>query len=173
VTEHIHDKMDELERERDEALARLDSEKSTRNAIIAQGVELEKQLEAMREVLRTIREESAKIFSATAGLPDCGLIHRVAAAAQDHRKDVSAWWMYDNHTFRKIDLTGDWRGDTLACFETDPYGSFFVRDTNDRTIFHLPGHGRGKREEFIAGLAAWSPQDAPAMPTASDERPII
>lgn len=93
VTDHIHDKMDKLERERDEALARLDSEKSTRNAIIAQGVELEKQLEAMREVLRTIREEAAKIFSATAGLPDCGLIHRVAAAAQDNRQDLSAGWM--------------------------------------------------------------------------------
>lgn len=70
-----------LERERDEALALLASEKSTRNAIIAQGVELEKQLEAMRDVLRTIREEAAKIFSATAGLPDCGLIHQIASSA--------------------------------------------------------------------------------------------
>lgn len=34
----------------------------------------------LRDALRTIREESAKIFSATAELPDCGLIHRVAAA---------------------------------------------------------------------------------------------
>ena len=123
------------------------------------------QLEAMREVLRTIRRESAKIFRATAGLPDCGLIYRVATAALDNRQDLSAWWMYDNHTFRRLDLTGDWRGDTLACFETDPHGSFFVRDTNDRTIFHLPGRGRGRREEFIAALAAWSPQDAKDQPT--------
>lgn len=35
----------------------------------------------LRDALRTIREESAKIFSATAGLPDCGLIYKVAAAA--------------------------------------------------------------------------------------------
>ena len=118
VTEHIHDKMDKLERERDEARERADSkhglwmaeigrvtglekqlererdealalfasEKSTRNTIIAQGVEMERQLEAMCEVLRTIREESAKIFSATAGLPDCGLIHRVAAAAHPQNR---------------------------------------------------------------------------------------
>jgi hypothetical protein len=77
----MRDHAQKLERERDEALALLASEKSTRNAIIAQGVELEKQLEAMREVLRTIREEAAKIFSATAGLPDCGLIHQIASSA--------------------------------------------------------------------------------------------
>jgi hypothetical protein len=49
VTEHLHDKMDKLERERDEAIALLESDKSTRNTIIAKGVELERQLEAMRE----------------------------------------------------------------------------------------------------------------------------
>lgn len=39
-------------KERDEALALLASEKSTRNAIIAKGVEMEKQLEAMREAIK-------------------------------------------------------------------------------------------------------------------------
>ena len=38
-------------KERDEALALLASEKATRNAIIAKGVEMEKQLEAMREAI--------------------------------------------------------------------------------------------------------------------------
>jgi len=37
-------------KERDEALALLASEKSTRNAIIAKGVEMERQLETMREL---------------------------------------------------------------------------------------------------------------------------
>jgi hypothetical protein len=56
VTAHIHDKMDKLERERDEALALLESEKSTRNTIIAKGVELERQLEAMRVAVRNLRD---------------------------------------------------------------------------------------------------------------------
>lgn len=43
-------------KERDEALALLASEKSTRNAIIAKGVEMEKQLEAMREAIKEAHE---------------------------------------------------------------------------------------------------------------------
>lgn len=35
----------------------------------------------LRDALRTIQEESAKIFSANAELPDCGLIHKVSANA--------------------------------------------------------------------------------------------
>lgn len=41
-----------LERDRDEALDLLASEKSTRNAIILKGEEMEKQIEAMREAIR-------------------------------------------------------------------------------------------------------------------------
>lgn len=41
-------------KERDEALALLASEKSTRNAIIAKGAEMEKQLEAMREAIKEV-----------------------------------------------------------------------------------------------------------------------
>lgn len=78
----------------------------------------------------------------------------------------SAWWMYDNHTFCRLDLNGDWRGDARACFDADTYGSFFVRDTNDRTIFSLHGNGRAKRDEFIAGLAAWNPQNDMDQATA-------
>ena len=118
VTKHIHDKMDKLERERDDTPWHSNGEtkdewfarqrekyivlKCERNKALQQSEIWAKQvseairqveasdalyrkqcgqLEAMREVLRTIREESAKIFSATAGLPDCGLIHRVAAAS--------------------------------------------------------------------------------------------
>ena len=43
-------------KERDEALALLASEKSTRNAIIAKGVEMEKQIEAMREAIKEAHE---------------------------------------------------------------------------------------------------------------------
>jgi hypothetical protein len=35
----------------------------------------------LRAALTTIRAEAARLWDATAGLPDCGLIHRVAEAA--------------------------------------------------------------------------------------------
>lgn len=43
-------------KERDEALALLASEKSTRNAIVKKGVELEKKLEDMREAIVQLRD---------------------------------------------------------------------------------------------------------------------
>jgi hypothetical protein len=55
-------------KERDEALALLASEKSTRNAIIAKGVEMEKQLEAMREAIKEARIEIQYAEAGFAGL---------------------------------------------------------------------------------------------------------
>ena len=46
-----------LERERDEALALLASEKSTRNAIIAKGIEMERQLDEARELVTRLRQD--------------------------------------------------------------------------------------------------------------------
>ena len=54
-------------KERDEALALLASEKSTRNAIIAKGVEMEKQLEALREAINDAHYALAYVYNGGAG----------------------------------------------------------------------------------------------------------
>lgn len=76
--EIIWETMERLERERDEARELLASEKSTRNAIIAKGIETERQLAEAREAfaiatdqlvqvqgeLRQAREENARLREA-------------------------------------------------------------------------------------------------------------
>lgn len=71
----------------------------------------------------------------------------------------SAWWMYDNHTFQKVDVTEtNWRGYVMTCYDIDGFGSFFVRESpNGKTIFDLHGRGKEGRGAFADALDAWTP----------------
>jgi hypothetical protein len=72
---------------------------------------------------------------------------------------LRAWWMNDNHTFAKIDLTAsDWREQVMAHFDRDPWGAFFIRVMpKDRTVFDLSAHGPSKRDEFMAKVFQVNP----------------
>ena len=67
----------------------------------------------------------------------------------------TGWWMHDNHTFQRIDLTGDWREQVMQCFEQDSWGNFFVRRNND-TVF--TAFGSGDRCKLEAELDQFDPE---------------
>ena len=76
--------------ERDEALELLASEKSTRNTIIAKGVELERQLEAMREAVKDAHGAISQCLKYILKLPLSG-------------SDAERWAMDDaHHAIRKL-----------------------------------------------------------------------
>ena len=83
---------------------------------------------------------------------------------------LSAWWMYDNHTFQPVDVTAqNWRDCVMACYDMDGFGSFFAHEApNGKTIFTLHGRGKEGREAFAADLAAWTPPNAATEATASE-----
>lgn len=87
--------------------------------------------------------------------------------ADDHPSPFSAWWMYDNHTFQKVDLTApDWREYVMSCYDIDGFGSFFVRESpSGKPIIALHGNGKNGRETFAAALSAWTlPNDIQMRP---------
>jgi len=81
--------------------------------------------------------------------------------------------MYDNHTFQPVDIASpDWRGYVMTCYDSDGFGSFFVRESpNGKTIFSLHGNGSKDRDAFAAALAAWNPPNARAMAQGAPETP--
>ena len=76
--------------------------------------------------------------------------------------------MFDNHTFRKIELDSEWRVKALELFDSDPHGCFFVRDAADKEIFSVHGHGHSKRVDFIAGILKFDPHNGHVLPLAGE-----
>jgi hypothetical protein len=82
-----------------------------------------------------------------------------------------AWWMFDNHTFRKIKLDSQWWVKALECFDSDPHGCFFVRNAAEKEIFSAHGHGHSKRVDFIAEILKFDPHNATAQASADTNQP--
>jgi len=69
---------------------------------------------------------------------------------------MSAWWMWDNHTFTKIDLTNPlWRDEVMECWDQGKYGHFFVRGEDGRQLFEA--HENKFRELMVIKLNRFNP----------------
>ena len=59
--------------------------------------------------------------------------------------DIKCWWMYDNHTFRRILYLDE----VAECLALDSYGTLFSRSSGCEGA-HL--HARGDRVKFLHEL---------------------
>lgn len=68
---------------------------------------------------------------------------------------MTAWWMWDNHTFTKIDIAEpDWRDAVMVLWDQEPHGHFFVR-LDGRQVCAV--YNYKSRDEFLASLYAFEP----------------
>lgn len=73
-------------------------------------------------------------------------------------KPLVAHWMFDNHTFREVDLAGDWKKQVADLHQEDGCGSLFVRQ-GEKVVMYLHGHGKARREEFLTELEDLKPPE--------------